>query len=65
MINQFEEKDLHLLDLKTGKNIKSLKKHKDNISSIKKKYIPEYGSCIFTHGLDKHIIFWNIQEESN
>ena len=58
----FEKQNLYFLDIKNWKIIKNLKNHKDNICSVKKKFIPEYGSCLFTHGLDKHIFFWNIKE---
>ena len=55
-------KAIQLLDLNTGKIIKSLNQHNGKVCSIKKKYLAQYGNCLFSQGFDNHIIFWNLKE---
>ena len=56
-----DENIIQLISLYNGEIVKCLNKHKDKICSIKKKFLINYGSCIFSQGFDNHIILWNLK----
>jgi WD40 repeat protein len=56
-----EDNLIQFIDLKNHKKIITLNKHEDKISSIQKKLLKNYGSCIFSQSFDNKIIFWNLQ----
>jgi len=56
-----EDNLIQFIDLKNHKKIKTLYKHEDKICSIQKKFLKNYGSCLFSQSFDNKIILWNAQ----
>lgn len=54
-----EDKSIKLIEIKTGKNIKNLNEHDQDVLTLSKIYIPRYGECLLSQGLgEDNIKIW-------
>ena len=63
MLIGYDNDEIQLLEMKGYKLVKTLNHNKEKICSIRKIYLNDYGSCIFSQGFDNHIIMWQIKEQ--
>ena len=61
MLIGYENNEIQLLENKGYNIVKTLKHNKEKICSIKKLYLNDYGSCIFSQGFDNNIIMWQFK----
>ena len=55
-----ENKSIKLVDLKNRKIIKNLTGHTNDVVTIRKIFIPEYGECLISQGWNEEKIkIWN------
>ena len=62
MLIGYDNNEIQLLEMKEYKVVKTLNHNNQQICSIRKIYLNDYGGCIFSQGIDNHIIMWIINE---
>ena len=53
------DNNIKLINIKTGKMEKDLKKHDKQVSGVKKIEIPCFGECLISYGCDGQIYLWS------
>ena len=51
-----EDKSIKLIEVKTGKIVKILNDHNQDVVTIRKIYIPQYGECLLSQGWNEETI---------